>query len=51
MAQSLILSGWAGMGSKDDFKARQEAAPMLVSMGLADQRGLATGTTEKERPK
>ncbi len=50
VAQSLILSGWAGMGSKDDFKARQEAAPMLVSMGLADQRGLATGTTEKERP-
>ncbi|MCC5983962.1 MAG: ACP S-malonyltransferase [Rhodobacteraceae bacterium] len=48
VAQSLILSGWAGMGSKDDFKARQDAAPMLVSMGLAEQRGLVTGTTERE---
>lgn len=48
VAQSLILTGWAGMGSKDDFKARQDAAPMLVSMGLDAQRGLVTGTTERE---
>ncbi len=48
VAQSLILTGWAGMGSKDDFKARQDATPMLVFMGLAEQRGMVTGATEKE---
>lgn len=40
VAQSLILSDWRGMGSKADFKARQDSNPLLVSMGMAEQRGL-----------
>ena len=42
VAQSLILAQWRGMGSKDDFRARQESAPFLVSMGMPDQRGWVT---------
>jgi malonyl CoA-acyl carrier protein transacylase len=38
VAQSLILANWKGMDSKADFQARQKEAPMLVSMGLEDQR-------------
>ena len=40
VAQSLILAGWRGMASKADFRARQDADPVLVSMGMAEQRGL-----------
>ncbi|WP_324261946.1 ACP S-malonyltransferase [Altererythrobacter sp. H2] len=44
VAQSLILANWRGMGSKTDFKARQDSpdgtGPLLVSMGMAEQRGL-----------
>ncbi|MFN4113587.1 MAG: ACP S-malonyltransferase [Sphingomonadaceae bacterium] len=40
VAQSLILASWRGMGSKADFKVRQDAQPLLVSMGMAEQRGL-----------
>jgi acyl transferase domain-containing protein len=40
VAQSLILSDWQGMGSKADFQRRQAVEPLLVSMGMADQRGL-----------
>ncbi|WP_128891833.1 ACP S-malonyltransferase [Erythrobacter sp. HKB08] len=42
VAQSLILADWRAMGSKADFKARQESDPLLVSMGMAEQRGLVT---------
>lgn len=42
VAQSLVLSDWRGLGSKADFKARQEADPLLISMGMAEQRRLAT---------
>ncbi|WP_244530489.1 ACP S-malonyltransferase [Salaquimonas pukyongi] len=42
VAQSLILAQWRGMGGKEDFKARQEKAPLLVSMGMEDQRGAVT---------
>lgn len=38
VAQSLIQAGWLGMGSKADFQARQEAGPLLISMGRDDQR-------------
>ena len=38
VAQSLILSDWRGMGSKTDFQTRQQAEPLLVSMGMEDQR-------------
>ena len=40
VAQSLILSGWKGMRGKADFKAQQEGGPLLVSMGMKDQRSL-----------
>ena len=42
VAQSLILSGWKGMGSKADFQARQAESPLLISMGMPDQRALVT---------
>ena len=40
VAQSLILSDWQGMGSKAEFQSRQVADPLLISMGMAEQRGL-----------
>ncbi|WBU53067.1 ACP S-malonyltransferase [Paracoccus sp. SCSIO 75233] len=40
VAQSLLLSQWRGMGSKDDFQKHQQQAPLMVSMGLEDQRGI-----------
>jgi len=42
VAQSLILAGWRGMGSKGDFQTRQQAAPLLVAMGMDDQRRAVT---------
>lgn len=41
VAQALILADWRGMASKADFQARQESAPLLVAMGLDEQRPLA----------
>lgn len=43
VAQSLILADWAGMGDKAGFQARQAADPLLVSMGLTEQRPLVAG--------
>ncbi|MFC3180591.1 ACP S-malonyltransferase [Cypionkella sinensis] len=40
VAQCLILSHWQGMASKQDFQSRQAATPMLISMGLPEQRAL-----------
>ena len=40
VAQSLILGDWTGMATKADFMARQDADPLLVSMGLAKQRNV-----------
>lgn len=40
VAQSLILADWAGMQDKDSFKARQADQPLLVSMGMDEQRAL-----------
>ena len=42
VAQSLILAQWRGMGSKSDFQTLQADNPLLVAMGLPDQRALAT---------
>jgi hypothetical protein len=42
VAQGLILAAWRGMGDKAAFQARQAAAPLLLSMGREDQRGLVT---------
>ena len=38
VAQSLILADWRGMSSKDDFRAQQDKGPLLVSMGMPEQR-------------
>jgi acyl transferase domain-containing protein len=38
VAQSLILCDWRSMGSKADFQSLQQTAPLLVSMGMDDQR-------------
>ncbi len=38
VAQSLILAGWRGMRSKEDFRAQQESRPLLASMGMPEQR-------------
>jgi acyl transferase domain-containing protein len=40
VAQSLIRARWQGMDCKADFKVRQAQAPLLVSMGMAEQRAL-----------
>ena len=37
-AQSLLLSGWRGLVSKQDFQERQKASPILISMDDGDQR-------------
>ena len=42
VAQSLILARWRGMGGKADFQKLQAEQPMLVAMGLPEQRALAT---------
>ncbi|MEM6819123.1 MAG: ACP S-malonyltransferase [Pseudomonadota bacterium] len=38
VAQSLILCQWRGMTSKADFQDLQRTAPVVASMGMADQR-------------
>lgn len=40
VAQSLILANWKGMASKADFQARQATDPVMISMGLPEQRKL-----------
>ena len=42
VAQSLILANWKGLTSKVDFQARQAASPIVISMGLPEQRALVT---------
>jgi [acyl-carrier-protein] S-malonyltransferase len=42
VAQSLILANWRSMGSKADFQSHQQAAPILASMGVDDQRATVT---------
>lgn len=43
VAQALIACGWRGLKGKADFQQRQVADPILVSMGMAEQRGVITG--------
>ena len=38
---ALIASGWRGLSSKADFQARQQDEPILISMGMAEQRAWA----------
>jgi len=44
VAQSLILADWAGLDTKSAFQARQSLRPIVVSMGMEDQRRLVTQT-------
>lgn len=43
VAQSLIRAGWRGMRTKADFQQLQESDPVIVSMGLDEQRKTVTG--------
>ena len=38
VAQSLICAGCRGMDSKSAFKAQQDNQPLLISLGMAEQR-------------
>lgn len=38
VAQALILAGWKSMTCKDDFQNHQAREPLLVSMGMPEQR-------------
>lgn len=40
VAQSLIALDWRSLKSKTDFIERQKSAPLVVSMGIAEQRSL-----------
>ena len=42
VVQALIDCGWRGLSGKDDFQARQSDNPLLISMGMADQRAYVT---------
>ncbi len=42
-AQSLIASNWRGLSGKADFQARQAENPVILSMGIVEQRALVTG--------
>lgn len=43
VAQSLVASNWRGLSGKADFLVRQASDPIILSMGMADQRAIATG--------
>jgi hypothetical protein len=40
VAQSLILCDWRDMRSKADFQALQQAEPLLIALGMDEQRRL-----------
>ena len=42
VAQSLISIDWQGLASKEDFLARQKSNPLVLSMGMEEQRKLVT---------
>ncbi len=42
-AQALGASGWRGLSGKADFQKRQADDPVILSMGIAEQRALVTG--------
>jgi [acyl-carrier-protein] S-malonyltransferase len=41
VAQALIQAGWRGLSGKADFQTRQAENPLLISMGMPDQRAYA----------
>jgi [acyl-carrier-protein] S-malonyltransferase len=50
VAQSLIIEGWRGMRSKADFIALQAAGPLLISMGIDEQRLAVTQRANTDVP-
>lgn len=42
VAQALIAADWRGIQTKNDFKTKQDSDPVLVSMGMENQRGRVT---------
>lgn len=44
VAQSLIQTSWRGMADKADFQRRQAESPILLSMGVEEQRMIAVST-------
>jgi acyl transferase domain-containing protein len=45
VAQSLILADWRSMKSKNDFQERQRTNPVLISIGIEEQRRQATAAS------
>lgn len=43
VAQSLIGCGWQGLDSKTGFQERNRKAPIILSMGIEEQRELVVG--------
>ncbi len=43
VAQVLIAEGWRGLKSKQDFVERQAADPVLLAMGIGEQRAQVIG--------
>jgi hypothetical protein len=41
VAQTMISIGWRGIQSREAFMKLQESDPVLLSMGLQEQRALA----------
>ena len=41
-AQALIASGWRGLSGKADFLTRQADSPFILSMGIPEQRKIAS---------
>lgn len=41
VAQALIACNWRGLASKSEFTKRQETDPLVLSLGLEDQRAMA----------
>jgi acyl transferase domain-containing protein len=42
VAQALILAEWRGLRDKSDFQQQQQTQPLLVSMGMDEQRKTVT---------
>jgi len=41
VAQTLIARGWRGLTSKSGFMMRQASDPLVLSLGIAEQRAVA----------
>jgi [acyl-carrier-protein] S-malonyltransferase len=42
-AQALIASNWRGLSGKADFQSRQSENPLILSMGIEEQRAVVAG--------